>query len=373
MSSLKKISLAEPVLGLDEKRALESVIDSNWITMGARVAEFERAFATAHNVVDAVAVDTCTAGLHLGLLALGVGPGDEVLVPSLTFVASVNVVLYVGATPVFVDIESLERPHISISDAEKKLTNRTKAIIVVHYGGYLVDLPAWRAFADAHGLALIEDAAHAPGVESVGCYGDAAAFSFFANKNMTTAEGGMVFAREPAVLDRVRRLRAHGMTTGTFERDRGHAFSYDVTMLGYNYRMDELRAAVGLVQLSRLMESNAKRRLLSNYYRRHFAGMSSLSVPFSDGDKTSAHLLPILLAEEGRRDAVMERLRHDGIQSSIHYPPAHLFSYYRTRFPGISLPETERFFAREITLPLHPQLTESDVDCVVSAVRNALK
>lgn len=374
MSDTRTIMLADPVLGTDEKRALEAVIDSNWLTMGPRVAEFERAFAKVHGVETAVAVNSCTAGLHLSLLALDIGPGDEVLVPSLTFVASVNVILYVGAKPVFVDIESPERPNISIADAQKKCTDRTKAVIVVHYGGYLVDLPAWRSFADERGLVLIEDAAHAPGVEPVGRYGDTAAFSFFTNKNMTTAEGGMVFARQESVIEKVRRLRAHGMTTDTMQRDRGHAFSYDVIMLGYNYRLDELRAAIGLVQLSHLATWNARRRELSEYYRRRFAeDLPGVSVPFQQGHETSAHLLPILLREGEDRGKVMERLRETGIQSSIHYPPVHQFTYYQKQFPGISLPKTEEFFRREITLPLHPTLTENDVDNIISAVRNALK
>jgi len=373
MSKPKTVMLADPVLGEEEKRALESVIDSNWLTMGPRVAEFEHAFAVAHGVEAAVAVNSCTSGLHLSLLALGIGPGDEVLVPSLTFVASVNVVLYVGATPVFVDILNPEQPHISIADATQKCTDRTKAVIIMHYGGYLVDLPAWRSFADERGIVLIEDAAHAPGVGAVGRYGDATAFSFFTNKNMTTAEGGMVFAREESTIEQIRRLRAHGMTTDTLQRDRGHAFSYDVTMLGYNYRMDELRAAMGLVQLSHLPTWNARRRELTEYYRRRFAeNLPEVTVPFRSDHETAAHLLPILLREGEDRGKVMERLRQAGIQSSIHYPPVHLFSYYQKKLPGISLPQTERFFSREITLPLHPTLTEKEVDIVVGAVQKSV-
>ena len=173
------ISLSTPILGEEEKRALCEVIDSGWLTMGDRVAAFEKAFAKLHGVDDAVAVNSCTAALHLSLKALGIGPGDEVLVPSLTFVATVNAVLYVGATPVFVDIEAIDIPHISIDDAKAKLTSKTKAVIVMHYGGYLVDLKAWRAFADDNGLLLIEDAAHAPAVGAVGRFSDAATFSFF--------------------------------------------------------------------------------------------------------------------------------------------------------------------------------------------------
>ena len=204
MSDKRPIALASPVLGEDEKRALSRTIDSGWLTMGDNVAAFERAFAELHGAEHAAAVSSCTAGLHLCLIALDIGPGDEVLVPSLTFVATVNAVLYVGATPVFVDIESGVLPHLSFSDARAKCTERTKAAIIMHYGGYLMDLPEWCAFCDAHELKLIEDAAHAPGVGGVGRYCDASVFSFFSNKNMSTAEGGMVLARDPSVLERVR-------------------------------------------------------------------------------------------------------------------------------------------------------------------------
>ena len=263
-----QISLSDPVIGEKEKEALCTVIDSQWITMGQRVAEFERSFAALHSAKDAVAVSSCTAGLHLCLMALNIGPGDEVLVPSLTFVATVNAVLYVGATPVFVDIEKESTPHISLADAQAKCTPKTKAVIVMHYGGYLVDLPKWRSFADTNQIFLLEDAAHAPSVGDVGRYSDLAVFSFFTNKNMTTAEGGMVLARDNSLLEDIRRLRSHGMTSLTLDRHRGHAYSYDVTMLGNNYRMDELRAAIGLVQLTRLKDWNKKRHNLSHSYRR---------------------------------------------------------------------------------------------------------
>ena len=262
------ISLSDPILGEEEKRALCEVIDSGWLTMGERVAAFEKAFAKLHGVDDAVAVNSCTAALHLSLEALNIGPGDEVMVPSLTFVATVNAVLYVGATPVFVDIQELDIPHISLEDAKAKCTPRTKAVVVMHYGGYLVDLPAWRSFSDEKGLIMIEDAAHAPAVGAVGRWSDASAFSFFSNKNMSTAEGGMIIARNASALQRMRHLRSHGMTTDTLTRHRGHAYSYDVTMLGYNYRMDELRAAMGLVQLARLRHWNKRRYELSNCYRK---------------------------------------------------------------------------------------------------------
>ena len=204
----------------------------------------------------------------------------------------------------------------------------------MHYGGYLVDLPKWRAFADINQLILLEDAAHAPAVDEVGQWGNAAVFSFFTNKNMTTAEGGMVLARETTMLECIRRLRSHGMTTLTLDRHRGHAYSYDVTMLGYNYRLDELRAAMGLIQLNRLPEWNNHRRELTNIYRHKLSRhLQEIVIPFNPDHKTGAHLMPVLLPIGINRRNVMLQLRQNSIQTSIHYPPIHHFSYYRDRFP----------------------------------------
>ena len=366
--------VSEPSLGRSEKIAIAKVIDSGWITMGDRVRAFEQAFARTHQVADAVAVSSCTTGLHLVMEALGIGPGDEVLVPSLTFVATANSVLYAGGTPVFVDIESLDVPLISPSDAAAKCTAKTKAVVVMHYGGYLVDGAAWREFADEHGLYLIEDAAHAAGLDRSGIFGDAAVFSFFSNKNMTTAEGGMVVARDDAVLAKVRQMRSHGITSGTVQRLASHAVTYDVTMLGYNYRMDELRAALGLVQLKNLKRWNDKRQVLTNTYRRLLAQhCPGVAVPFSGPRASSCHILPVLLPEGVDRQAVVSRMWDAGVQTSMHYPPIHEFSWYRARFPSVRLPRTEAYCRRELTLPLHPKLTDLDIGVVVRALARALQ
>jgi len=367
------ISLSIPAVGEEEKAALREVIESGWLSMGAKVQEFESAFAAQHGQESAVAVNSCTAALHLILRAFNIGPGDEVLVPAVTFVATVNAVLYVGAIPVFVDIEDVERPHISLDDAAAKCSSKTKAVIVMHYGGYAVDLRRWRDFCDTRGIRLIEDAAHAPGAPGVGRLSDASAFSFFANKNMTTAEGGMVLSPDEDTLSVIRRMRGHGMTADTLVRHRGHAYSYDVTMLGFNYRLDELRAAVGLVQLQHLPEWNRKRNALTQAYRRKLASeVPSVQVPFDQEHPTTAHLMPVLLPGNCRREGVMDSLRLSGIQSSIHYPPVHLFSYYRQLYPGVGLPKSEEFCRRELSLPLHPALKETDVDRVVTCLRTAL-
>ncbi|MDW6020573.1 DegT/DnrJ/EryC1/StrS aminotransferase family protein [Mesorhizobium sp. BAC0120] len=202
--------VSAPVLGAPEKAALSKVIDTGWLTMGEQVRAFEQAFAEMHGAEDCVAVSSCTAALHLILYALGIGRGDEVLVPSMTFVATANAVLYVGATPVFVDIESADVPLMSIEQAEARCTSQTKAIILVHFAGYLANRKEWQTFARAHDLHLVEDAAHAPGLKEVGTYGAAAAFSFYGNKNMTTAEGGAVIARDPKLLATIRLARGHG-------------------------------------------------------------------------------------------------------------------------------------------------------------------
>lgn len=369
----KFISLADPVLGEEEKEALCKVIDSGWLTMGERVREFEKEFSKIHGVKDAVAVSSCTSALHLILSALGIGPDHEVLVPSLTFVATVNAVLYTGAKPVFIDIESQEVPHISLENARKSINERTRVVIVMHYGGYVMDMKKWRSLANEFGLYLIEDAAHAPGGKDVGRFSHAAAFSFFTNKNMTSAEGGMVVSNDLNLLEKVRAMRSHGMTTLTLDRYKGHAFSYDVTMLGYNYRMDELRAALGLAQLSRLNKWNEKRLELSLLYRRFFLERCpEIKVPFDEKWPTTAHLMPVLLPKETDRKNLMDKLKEAGIQSSIHYPPVHNFSFYRRRFPGIFLKETEEFSKRVITLPLHPGLDEEDVKYTVNQMEKAL-
>lgn len=368
------ILVGEPSLGADEKAALAEVVDANWITMGSRVAAFEQAFAESHGVAAAAAVSSCTAGLHLALAALDIGAGDEVLVPSMTFVATANCVLYVGATPVFVDIEGPHRPLISIEDAARKCTERTKAVIVMHYAGYLVDRHAWQDFAQSRGLLLIEDAAHAAGAPGAGTIGDVAVFSFYGNKNMTTAEGGMIFAREESVLNRIRQMRALGMSSGTHERLHARTPLYDVTMLGWNYRMDEFRAAVGLVQLRSLRAWNQIRRDLVREYREALAERCpAVSVAFGNAVEAGAyHLLPAILPAGSNRKTIMERMRDAGVQTTFHYPPVHALSFYRDRYPSGPLPQTEAFADRELTLPLHPKMTNSDVWRVANALADVL-
>ncbi len=360
--------VSEPNLGEDEKAALAEVIDSNWITMGGRVHEFEQAFAAMHGAEDAVAVNSCTAGLHLALDALDIGPGDEVLVPSLSFVATANCVIYCGAKPVFVDIELPDRPLMDPADAAGKLSSRTRAVVLMHYAGTLCDPAAWRDFAGRHGLMIVEDSAHAVGAERGEIFGDVAAFSFYGNKNITTGEGGMVISHDPAVTERIRRKRGAGMTSGTYQRLGLRAGSYDVTMLGYNYRMTELNAAIGLQQLAKLPDWNRARRHLMTAYANAVARLCpDVMVPLSNASATP-HIMAALLPAYADRMGVMGGLRDDGVQTSFHYPPIHTLSWYRERFPDIRLPNTEAFAERDLTLPLHPKMTPADVEHVVASL-----
>lgn len=367
------IGLSEAVLGKEEEQAVLAVLRSAWLTQGEKTAAFEQAFSRLYPYGCSVAVSSCTAGLHLALAALGIGPGDEVLVPGITFVATANAVLYTGATPVPVDITGPHLPHIDLAAAGRALNVRTRAVIVMHHGGYSVDLPAWKDFAESNRLLLIEDAAHCPGLADVGRHSAAAVFSFFGNKNITTAEGGLVLVRDKALAERMRRLRGHAMSAPTLTRARGHAFSYDIEELGWNYRMDDIRAALGIAQLSRLERHNRLRGELSALYRNLLEEQTpSVLVPFSKGHPSTYHLLPVVLPTGTDRPALMAELRSRGIQSSIHYPPWHQFTWHQRRIGRKDLPVAEAYSAQTLTLPLHPGLSRSDVERVVTTLAELL-
>ena len=375
-----KIPLADVTLGPEEIAAVTAVLQSGWLSMGPKTQEFEARFARFLGVKHALAVANGTAALHLACEVLGLGAGDEVLCPALTFVASANAILYTGARPVFVDISGPHDLNLSVADAARKVSERTRAIMVVHYGGYPADLDALGALARRHGLRIIEDCAHAPGAlyqgpqgpRPAGTWGDIGCFSFFANKNLTTGEGGMVITDDDELARKIKTARSHGMTSLTWDRHQGHASSYDVVARGYNYRLDEMRAALGLIQLSRLAPGNARRRELTRAYQPRLSGLAGLKLPFLNAPEGSAHhLFPVLLAEPAARADFMATLARQGIQTSIHYPPVHLFSYYRGLWPpgyDHQLPLTEDVAARLVTLPLYPGLHLSQIDLVCAAI-----
>lgn len=361
-----------------EKQAVLDVLDSRWLTMGQVTERFEDAFDEILGVKHAIAVSNATVGLHLANLAVGVGPGDEVILPSLTFVATANAILYTGAKPIFVDITSESDFSISAQAVEAAITPRTKAICVMHYGGYVCDMPVILALAEEHDLALIEDAAHAPGSKMDGHYagtmGDVSVFSFFSSKNLAVGEGGMVTTDDDELVAQIRLMRSHGMTSLTWDRHRGHAHSYDVVALGYNYRIDEIRSALGLVQLEKLEVSNKRRREISDLYKSKLAELDGLSIPYMQHPGISAaHLFPVLLDPEVDRYTFMDAMKEQGVQTSIHYPPVHTFSYYREHFGKVSLPVTESVGSREVTLPLYSSMTDEQVEIVVQAVKKSLE
>jgi dTDP-4-amino-4,6-dideoxygalactose transaminase len=367
-----RIALADVVLDERERSAVDDVLREGWLSMGPLTEQFETAFAE-HVPGEAVAVTNGTAALHLAAAALGLGPGDEVICPTLTFVATAAGMAQSGATVRLADSTSMDDFAIDPNEIERLVTPRTKAVIAVHYGGAPADMEAVKAAAGRHGLRVIEDAAHALGAQlagaSCGALGDAGCFSFFPNKNITTGEGGMVVFRDESSAAKARLLRSHGMTALTWDRHRGHATDYDVVEFGFNYRLDEPRAALGIVQLSRLDEFNNARSRLAARYRENLAG-SMFAVPTQGARGTSAHHLVVVVAPSpGEREQARDRLREQRIQTSVHYPPIHRFTRYRAE--GQSLPLAEEIADRVLTLPLHPRLSEADVDEVCTVLLDA--
>jgi dTDP-4-amino-4,6-dideoxygalactose transaminase len=372
------VPLADLDYSEEEERAVLDVLRSRWLTMGAVTQQFEDDFARFLGVKHALAVSNATVALHLACLALGIGPGDEVIVPSLTFVATSNAVLYTGAQVCFADIVGLSELTISPQAVESQITPRTRAVIVMHYGGYPCQMESLCQVAARHGIAVIEDAAHAPGASvngrPLGMWGDVGCFSFFSNKNLSTGEGGMLVTNRDDLAEKFRVLRSHGMTSLTWDRHHGHAYTYDVVALGYNYRIDEIRSALGLAQLRKLKANNARRKAITQQYWQ-LLSETGIELPFSQASsgESSYHIFPVLLPEGVDRKGFMDTLRSAGVQSSIHYPPIHQFSYYREMYSGVMLPLTEAAAAREVTLPLYPTMNQEQVATVVSAVKEAIQ
>jgi dTDP-4-amino-4,6-dideoxygalactose transaminase len=351
---------------------------SGWWSMGPRVADFEQRFAGYVDARYAIAVSSGTAALHLALLAVGCGPGDEVVLPSLNFVACANTVATTGARPVFCDIAGSVDLNLDPDDLAAAISPRTKAVVVLHYGGYACAVERVVEIAREHGVAVIEDAAHAlgarPGGRACGTFGEIGCFSFFSNKNLAVGEGGMLVTDDDELAARLRLLRSHGMTTLTWDRAVGHAPGYDVLLPGFNYRLDELRAAIGVVQLERLDAYNAARRSIVARYREDLDGAKGLRMAFtSEQEKESAHhLAVVLLPESADRNLVRASLSERGVQSSVHYPPIHGFSAYAEHGSERPLPETDSVAARILTLPLFPHMSENDVALVIESTLAAL-
>lgn len=379
MSNLR-ISLSDLDYGPEEEAAVLRVLNSKWLSMGPEVQAFESEFAELLGVKYAIAVANATAGLHLAFLALGIGPGNEIIQPTLNFVASANMTISAGAMPVFADIISATEPTIDPAHVERLITPHTKAVVVMHYGGYLCRMAELMSLCQQHGILLIEDACHAVGARycdlqqrslhgrMAGSMGDAAAFSFFGNKNLATGEGGMVVTNRDDVAERFRLLRSHGMTSLTWDRHKGHARSYEVIINGFNYRLDELHAALGRAQLAKLKRNNERRRRLIARYTDALKALPGWAMPFAEhASDFSGHLMVLLAPNTKVREKVVRHLGDAGVQTSLHYPCVsdfHAFADWRT-----SLVERSReFTSRAITLPLHPLLTTEQVDEICALI-----
>jgi dTDP-4-amino-4,6-dideoxygalactose transaminase len=370
-----KIQLSELNYDWKEADSVRMVIESEWLTMGNLSIQFEKAFQDfIGHQHQGVFVSSATAGLHLILMALGLKPGDEVILPALTFVSDANVVLQLGATPIFCDSISLENFNISEQSIIEKVTEKTKCIIIVHFAGYPMDLEGLFKFAREKNILLIEDCAHAPGAslngKNCGNMSDASFFSFFSNKNLAIGEGGMVFSQDENLLKKIRSMRSHGMSAPTLDRHEGRAFSYDVENIGLNYRADEIRAALGIEQLKKLNLGNVTRKKISERYRKKLEN-TQVVIPFSQRIKNQVsahHIMPIILPACSNRSRVMQRMKNEGIQTSIHYPAFSSFAAYSSYMKDTHLPITDEICQRELTLPLHPRMSFEDVDLVVTSI-----
>ena len=373
-----RVPLSEPDFSNDEVRAVAETLSSGWWTAGPEVKALEEEFAAKIGSRYAVAVSSGTAALHLAFLALGLKKGEDVMTPSLTFVAAPNMMLQIGASPAFADVESINEPVVSAATLERALTPDTRGICVTHYGGYSCKMDEIMKFARRRKLWVVEDAAHAPGAswKNVPCgrWGNIGVFSFFGNKNITCAEGGMAVTDNASLARRMRLLRSHGMNSVTWDRFKGHAFSYDVTMPGFNYRLDDLRASLLRAQLRSLDRFNTLRNERTGWYRGLLSGDARWSLPFDGYEGVSSHhLFTVVLGEKISRVNVMRHMKECGVQTSIHYPPAHRFSCYRKlNLKRPSLANTEKIGRRILTLPMYPGLTENQVVYVAETFRDAV-
>jgi dTDP-4-amino-4,6-dideoxygalactose transaminase len=376
------VAFAAPCIGIEEIDEVVATLSSGWLTTGPRVKEFERAFADYVGAPYAVAVNSCTAALHLSLLAAGVGRSDEVVTTPLTFCATANTIIHAGATPVFADVER-ETGNISPASLAAAITPRTKAIVPVHYAGRPADVMAIQRIAAKHGIPVIEDAAHAVEAHSnagkVGATGDFTCFSFYATKNLTTGEGGMVTMPSEPHAEWIRVASLHGMSRDAWARYTPAGRSdYDVVMPGFKYNMMDIQAALGIHQLARIERQLSFREAIWHGYESGLAGLPlSLPVPPEPGTRHARHLFTVLVDQKAcgvSRNDLKIALKTRGIGTSVHFKALHLHPYYAERFKlkrGM-FPEAEFISDRTLSLPLSPALMESEIDRVIEAVKESL-
>lgn len=383
--TITSVPFFRPSIGDAECDAVVAAMRSGWLTTGPNAAAFEAEFEALMGAdCHAVAVNSATAALHLGLDALSVGPGDEVIVPVLTFTATAEVVRYMGATPIFVDMDSATLC-LSLDAVEMAITDRTKAIMPVHFAGRACDMTALRRLADRYGLVILDDAAHALPtrhkgalIGSTGAHADVTAFSFYANKTMTTGEGGMLVTRDADLAARARKMRLHGIDRDVFDRFSNVKASwiYDVVDAGYKYNLTDPAAALGRVQLARIDEFDGQRALRAGRYDAALADLPLILPPHAaPGDTHSWHLYIVQLTPEAPldRDAFIDALKTRGIGTSVHYRPLHQMTYWKQFMaPGAAFPAADVYFDRCASLPLFMCMTDDEQDYVIGAVREVL-
>jgi dTDP-4-amino-4,6-dideoxygalactose transaminase len=371
------LPFSPPTIGEDEIAEVVDTLRSQWITTGPKTKRFETEFAAAVQAPAALALNSCTAGLHTALATLGIGPGDEVITTPITFAASVNVIEHVRARPVLVDVEA-DTLNIDPLAVARAITSRTRAILPVHFAGHPANLDALQELATSHQLALVEDAAHALPASyrgrKIGSGKNPVAFSFYATKNLTTAEGGMLTG-DAEFVDRARVFSLHGMSRDAWKRyDRGGSWRYDILLPGFKYNMTDIQSALGLVQLKRLAEFDVRRRQIVAQYQEAFGADSAFECPAARSDVSHAwHLYVLRLRPEVLsigRDQFVDELTRRNIGTSVHFIPIHLHPYYRDTYGYAAgdLPVAYEAFQRLFSLPLHPRLTDEDVADVIEAV-----
>ncbi|ENT4819640.1 TPA: UDP-4-amino-4-deoxy-L-arabinose aminotransferase [Citrobacter farmeri] len=370
------LPFSRPAVGTEELAAIKAVLDSGWITTGPKNQQLEEAFCQLTGNHHAIAVSSATAGMHIALMALGIGAGDEVITPSMTWVSTLNMIVLLGATPVMVDVDR-DTLMVTAEHIEAAITPRTKAIIPVHYAGAPADLDAIYALAERHGIAVIEDAAHAVGTyyqdRHVGARGTAI-FSFHAIKNITCAEGGLIVTDDDQLARQLRMLKFHGLGVDAYDRQTwGRAPQAEVLTPGYKYNLTDINAAMALVQLNKLETFNHRRAAIAQEYQRALTDLPFQPLSLPSWPHVHAWHLFIIRTDEERcgfsRDGLMEALKAKGIGTGLHFRAAHTQKYYRERFNALSLPNTEWNSARICSLPLFPDMTPADTARVITALR----
>jgi dTDP-4-amino-4,6-dideoxygalactose transaminase len=381
-SKVIEVPFHRAAVGDDEALAAADVIRSGWLTMGAKTLEFERAFAEYVGSRHALAVSSCTAALHLALEAVGITQGDEVLVPTTTFTASAEVITYLGARPVLVDIDPVTM-NLDVNDAARRVSSRTKAIIPVHLAGQPCDMDEIHALAAHYNLRVVEDAAHALPASyrnrRIGSMSEITAFSFYATKTLSTGEGGMLTTDDESIAERVRLMRLHGIGRDAWKRYSSEGtWFYEVLQAGYKYNFTDIQAAIGLIQLQKCDVLRDTRQRIAECYTQAFASLRALETPSVQKDRTSAwhlYILRLNLEESAvDRDTLSRLLKQQGIGTSVHFIPLHLHPYYQHTF-GYRVgdfPQAERQYLRAISLPIFPDMSEEQVAHVIAAVSNAV-